>query len=259
MTIIDRITPGEVLGTAEALLASVAHPDAPYLMALIDHSLKPDLDLLKRWPGPLPAIFNLTGHLSSDDTIAPLLLALPPRAQERPAVVAYLLRQCNGSPMFSLLSSKLPPDLLAEHLSTLTRVLLPPDGEAYVLRFADTRIAPALHRHLDHDQHEQIFGPFAQWGYLNREGKPATLPCGGRVGLPPEGPIKLTQTQFDALLRESRPDNFLPLLRENSPLFAQARPSQQYRQTSDWIARATAEAGEELDNAAYLSYCLSCL
>lgn len=262
MTTIDRIAPGDVLGTAEALLAGVNHAATPYLMALVDHALLPDLDLLKRWPGALPAVFNLTGHLSCDDTIAPLLLALPAKLQERPAAVAYLLRQCNGEPMFSLLAGKIPPDLVAEHLATLTKVCLPPDGQAYVLRFADTRIVPALHRHLDDAQRDQLFGPFTQWGYLSRDGQPVTLPGGGLEELPPEGPLKLAQAQFDALLRESQPDNFIPLLRQESGEFAQKLPSQQYRLTCEWIARATAEAaeaGEELNNAACLSYCLSCL
>lgn len=256
---IDRISPNDILGTAEALLAGVEHAAAPHLMALIDHSLSPKLELFQRWPGRLPAVFNLTGHLSSDDSIAPMLVALPTKIQDQPAAVAHLLRQCNGQPMFSLLASKIPPDQLAEHLTTLTSVLLPPDATAYLLRFADTRIVPALDRHLDESQRDQLFGPVDHWAHLGRDAKPVFIKGGGRSELPPEGPFELTQRQFDAFLQACQADNFIPILRENASQFASQRPSEQYRLTCEWIARATAEAGDDIDSAACLSYCLSCL
>lgn len=260
---IDRISPDHILGTAEALLAGVGHTTAPHLMVLVDHALLPDRDLFRRWPGRLPTVFNLTGHLSSDTSIAPLLLALPASLQEHPAAVAYLLRRCNGQPMFSLLAGKIPPDLVAEHLTTLTSVLLPPDATPYLLRFADTRIVPALDRHLDDRQRDQLFGPFTHWAYLGRDATPAFIRGGGRDGgqggLPAEGPIELTQAQCDALLRTCQADNFIPILRENAQHFADAPPSVQYRLTCEWIERATQAAGGSIDSGACLSYCLSCL
>lgn len=254
---IDRIAPNDILGAAEALLAGVEHATAPHLMALVDHALLPDLDLFGRWPGRIPAVFNLTGHLSSDDSIAPLLIALPEKIHERPAAIAYLLRRCNGQSMFSLLAGKIPPDQVAEHLTTLTRVLLPPDASPYLLRFADTRIVPALNRHLADDQREQLFGAFTHWAYLGRDARPTIIRGSGRSELPPEGPIELTSMQFDAFLRACLPDNFIPILREHSSRFGAEPPSVQYRQTCEWIALATAEAGGSIDSAASLSACLA--
>ena len=256
---IDRISQEEIHSTAQKLIADAESASSPYLMALIDHALIPESKLLKRWPGGRPVAFNLMSHLSADEHISHLLIPLPTEPEERLAAVAYLVKQCNSYPMFSLLASKLPPEVIADHLSTLTSVVLPLDSESYLLRFADTRIVPVLDRLLDLEQHDQLFGPFDQWAYIGRDGKAMLIKGKGLSDLPPAGPLELSEVQLEGFLSACMPDNFIPVLCENSSSFAKELPSLQYRLICHWTDIANEAAGGKAESAACLSYCLSCL
>jgi hypothetical protein len=79
------------------------------LMALIDHSLAPEVALLDGWPSGRPSAFNLLFHLSGvDERVPPLLVELPASTEGKRKAISYLLKKCNGRPMSSILSSPLP-------------------------------------------------------------------------------------------------------------------------------------------------------
>ena len=54
-----------------------------------------------------------------------------------------LMRHCRGRPMLSFICSPLPASTVREHWQNLLEIETE-DGESYLLRFADTRVLPAL-------------------------------------------------------------------------------------------------------------------
>jgi len=257
--IIDTIPATEIQAAAEQLFVELGSEQPLHLMALVDHLFRPTQHLLGRWPGGRPEVFNLIGHLSgAEEQISPLLLSLPSRYEERLSAAAYLRKQCNGYPMLSFLSSPLSPDVVAAQLATVTEILLPPDSESYLLRFADTRIIPELDRLLDAEQHMQLFGLLDHWAYVDRSGQWSIIKGSGQAASSAQRtPLHLSDAQFAGFLRACVPDNFIPTLRDNSTHFAELTPSVQHRLVCHWIESACEESGGLTDPSECLGYCMA--
>ena len=253
---IDKIPPGEIRITAERLFDEVDFPQDSHLTALIDHALAPDTALLDAWPGGRPSCFNLLHYLSgAEERVSPLLVELPTHRESRLEAIRYLLRKCNGQPMFSVLASPLSFVALVAHLAHFTQVHLPPDGGIYLLRFSDTRIAPTIARLLDPAQRSQMFGPLHRWAYLDRARNWTSLSGEGSTTIAGGPLLTLSEAQFDAFVHATLPDNFLAQLREEFPAFAELEPSGQHRLVCHWISQANEAAGGQAEPGECLAYC----
>lgn len=253
---IDKIPLANIRATTEAFFSEVSCPQDGTLAALIDHSLAPTIALLDAWPGGRPGAFNLLYHLSgAEERVSPILVELPASLEGRRQAIAYLLKQCNGHPMFSILASPLTFTQLAAHLAHFTQILLPPDGQEYLLRFADTRIVPTLVQALAPMQRRQMFGPIHFWIYLDREAKWTGILSEGTADIA-DGPLlALTEAQLDAFERATMPDGFIAQLCEEFPEFAETQPSARYRLVCHWINQADEAAGGRAEPGARLAYC----
>lgn len=253
---IDKIPLANIRTVTEAFFREVACPEDGTLAVLIDHSLAPAIALLDAWPNGRPGAFNLLHQLGGvEERVSPLLVELPASPEGRHQVIAYLLKQCNGRPMFSILVSPLTFTQLAAHLAHFTQIRLPSDDQKYLLRFADTRIVPTLVQVLSPAQRSQMFEPIHLWFYLDREAKWTGI-LGERTTAIADSPfLTLTQAQLDAFERATMPDNFIALLCEEFPEFATTQPSARHRLISHWISRADEAAGGRAEPGACLAYC----
>ncbi|MDR2014089.1 MAG: DUF4123 domain-containing protein [Azoarcus sp.] len=255
---IDKIPLEKIHKTAEGFsyFLKVSSPEGNTLAVLIDHSLAPDIPLLKSWPRGNPGGFNLIGHLSdARESVCPFLIELPTDQGELLQVVEYLIRQCNGQPMFSVLSSPLMLTQLTAHLIHFTQVILPPDNQTYLLRFGDTRIAPTIADILMPEQRRWMFGPITFWCYLDRESN-WTIGTGNGVPEIAGGPLlTLSEAQLDAFERATLPDSLTAQLLDEFPDFAATSPSARYYTICRWIAQADKAAGGHASSGECLTYC----
>lgn len=253
---IDKIPLADIRAVTEAFFLEVACPEDGTLAALIDHSLVPAIALLNAWPGGRPGAFNLLNHLSgAEERVSPLLVELPTSPEGQRQTIAYLLKQGNGRPMFSILASPLTFTQLAAHLAHFTQIRLSPDEQEYLLRFADTRIVPTVVQVLSPEQRSQMFGPIHFWLYLDREAKWTGIISEGTTDIA-DGPLlTLTQAQLDAFERATMPDNFIAQLSEEFPEFAATQPSARHRLVSHWISQADEAAGGGAEPGECLAYC----
>lgn len=253
---IDKIPLADIRAVTEAFFLEVACPKDGTLAALIDHSLVPAIALLNAWPGGRPGAFNLLNHLSgAEERVSPLLVELPTSPEGQRQTIAYLLKQGNGRPMFSILASPLTFTQLAAHLAHFTQIRLPPDEQEYLLRFADTRIVPTVVQVLSPAQRSQMFGPIHFWLYLDREAKWTGISSEGTTNIA-DGPLlTLTQAQLDAFERATMPDNFIAQLCEEFPGFAATQASARHRLVSHWISQANEAAGGRAEPGECLAYC----
>lgn len=257
---IDKIPLERIRDTTEKFFMEVACPEGSSLMALIDHSLAPEIALLDAWPGGRPSAFNLLFHQSgAEERVSPLLVELPTSTEGKRKAITYLLKKCNGQPMFSILSSPLTYTQLVGHLSHFTRIRLPPDEQEYLLRFADTRITPTIAHVFTPPQRSQMFGPIDFWLYLDREANWTGIIGEGTADMVGGPLLTLSSVQLDAFERATMPDNFIARLREEFPEFAATEPSARYRLVCHWISQADEAAGGRAEPGACLAYCKNSL
>lgn len=253
---IDKIPLGNIRAATEAFFLEVACPEDSTLVALIDHSLAPAIALLDAWPGGRPGAFNLLNHLSgAEERVSPLLVELPTNPEGRRRAIAYLLKQCNGRPMFSILASPLSFTQLVAHLAHFTQIRLPPDEQEYLLRFADTRIVPTVVQVLSPAQRSQMFGPIHFWLYLDREAKWTGILSEGTTDIASDSLLTLSEAQLDAFERATMPNNFIAQLCEEFPEFAATQPSARHRLVSHWISQADEAAGGRAESGECLATC----
>lgn len=253
---IDQIPLEQIHRATERFFSEVECPEGSRLMALIDHSLAPELALLDAWPSGRPSAFNLLFHLSgTEERASPLLVELPTSTEGKRKAIAYLLKKCNGQPMFSILASPLTFTQLVAHLSHFTQIRLPPDEQEYLLRFADTRIVPTLIHVLAPEQRSQMFGPLHFWLYLDREANWTGILGEGTTDIAGGPLLTLSEAQLDAFERATMPDNFIARLCEEFPEFSATQPSAQYRLVCHWINQADEAAGRRAEPGECLAYC----
>jgi hypothetical protein len=104
------------------------------------------------------------------------------------------------------------------------------DGTELLLRFADSRILPGLHRHLNDEQRAALFEPIERWWYLDRDDKLQAFPLEPCPSVQAAAlPLVLTQAQINALMDEAEPDTVLALLDKMFPdVVASLPPPQRY-------------------------------
>lgn len=217
---------------AGALLAPPSSDEAVYL--LVDCCFCPAVRRIAGWPElPQRSLFAEWANPEAD-AVAPHLLAIDP---ERDAcVVERIAHALDGRPALSVLHSRLALDQLAAHLTAYVVVLVDPDEQRFLLRFADTRVLPILVGGLDDTQRRQFLGPLRAWRYVGRDGRIATLAGGGDAAA--SGPLRLSAEQFASLVDASEADAILGTLRERAALPVGVAPAVTHQRALAALRRA---------------------
>lgn len=146
---------------------------------------------------------------------SPMLLRLD--AIERP-VLEHLLGFTDGLPMLSFLHSRDSLENLYRRLSGWCMV--DADGQAFVLRFPDTRRLPDVLHILTPQQLLQFCGPATLWHYRDRAARWESFTAADEVEVPPRfefGLHRLDGDQCAALIDASEPDQILARLLHLEP------------------------------------------
>lgn len=268
---ISRETPAAAV-TGHALAWTATHPDTPlHLYALVDAGLDRDTwQRLRRTGSDSRAL--LTSEASAIADFSPHLLHMGSATELAPKLVE-ILAQNHPTAAFTLLCSARTLTELHAHLVRFTEVKLPGNMEM-LLAFWDPAILGTLVGQPDDDslhvpgpvllphQLQALMWPLVAWWYCDREGRwhrvaaPAQAASAADT---PAQPCVLTQTQEDALVEASVPDQVLYHIELNRPsLFDEQLPHhKRYR-----FARAVIAAARKLglegmrDLANFVALCL---
>lgn len=230
----DDLIDAATAAAPSALLAQGAAGDACYL--LVDSAFCPALRRIPGWADRSKR--SLFADVRGDDLddVAPYLLAIDPAHDA--AFVDRVVQRTSGTPAVSAVYTPLSLDALAAHLASFVFVLVEPDNQKFVLRFADTRVLPQLVGALDERQRRLFLGPLREWRYVARDGRVACLSGGGeQMGSP--GPLLLSAGQFSFLVDASEPDAVLAELRSRDGIPGGLLPSIAHRRLVSELQHAT--------------------
>ncbi|MNX66125.1 hypothetical protein D3C86_972080 [compost metagenome] len=171
-------------------------------------------------------------------TVAPRLVPLQ-RDEDGQRMLRRALQHCSGRPMLSVLACRSSLQHLHMAWDPLHWVQTE-DGQALLLRFADTRVLPVLPRVLHPGQWALLVGPLEQWVHVSRDGLPALCEASS-VTAGPERQIALTNDQIGALIAAAEPDAMQDYMFEHLPdvMPEGTTPLQCYRWAADTHRLAT--------------------
>lgn len=192
------------------------------------------------------------GLYEGDDLLAisPCLLRLPPEIDASMALCEAVLRETARRPMLSLLHGARDTAALAAHLRAQMDAQASEDGEAFLVRFADTRCLPAWLGVLTAQQRARFVAGIDVWLAFDRSGTLVEMANGAQqdpVPSPDDAgkPYQLDATQMDALREAARIDTLIYHVRQRPESFGVlvATPSQAYECVRDaWAAHDGAAA-----------------
>jgi len=228
-------------------------PDGLYCYALVDDGF--DYQRRKIWQSKASwPLYHLQdwGELRE---VSPRLIELHPDNLQD---LQRLLRHCKGRPMLSFLTSQLSApavrDAWQRSLNATTE-----DGQWYVVRFADTRIAASLPQVLAAAAWQRLCEPVEQWLIIDRHSQLRALPMPPKT-LPPDAqdPWLLSTQEFTALMQAAQADVLADQLHEG---FSDLLPSSGavlhgwLQRTADLLAEHHIEdAPEQLTVAVAMCY-----
>jgi hypothetical protein len=142
------------------------------LYALVDAAFNEKAIPQYRKSNPIEQLTSLYAGTELDGLtdVSPCIVPLSSKGTLFDTKIKTLLRLANGKPMLSFLASSLDAQSLKEHFSPFLQVETE-DGQQFVLRFADTRILPALIATLRNEQQEAFLSPIVHWWSINRKGE----------------------------------------------------------------------------------------
>ena len=181
--------------------------------AAFDHDGRP-----LRWGGTSTRLYR-HGRLEALNALSPLLCQLSANdsitlKQE----LTTLIRHASGRPMLSFLQSQQSARELAQRLQNVLEVQTS-DGQAVVLRLADTRALPAMALAFQPKHWERVTREIDCWMLVNRRAKLESLrlPAKAAAEAPDDEPIVLSDAELSQLLSLGEPDALTQSLFENFP------------------------------------------
>jgi Domain of unknown function (DUF4123) len=129
------------------------------------------------WQPQTVSIYQADGNLAALKEVSPYLVALPkPDQIDFEKTMRKLLRHCNGRPMLSFLACRTDALALRAQWQNCLMLKMQDDGEPYLLRFADTRVLPALATLPSKAIWQTLTQNLKQWIVINRAGELVALP-----------------------------------------------------------------------------------
>ena len=154
------------------------------------------------------------GRWAALSHVAPTLFTLAAKEDETlERQLKRLLYHCHGRPMLSLLASTWPAKKLIEFWQALLEVNTE-DQDSYLLRFADTRVLPAIANELA--IWKRLAAPIGAWCTMGRDGQPLALtpPATPVYG---DDPLTIDNACLSRLLQASQADAMADYAHEYFP------------------------------------------
>lgn len=202
----------------ESLLSAL--PDAD-VYALIDNAF--DTDFARRLHARFPTLQSQSLYAGRYDApglaeIAPSVVRIPDNKIERRAFLEVALGETSGNPMLSFLHSSVSTCPPYTHLIYQMKAV-DPEGEAFIVRFADTRALELLLQVFDDTQRARFLGAL-QWWYFRRDGSLQRVSHAGEgAPEPTDAPYVFTREQMGRVDALARPDGVLRLIQTNAHWF----------------------------------------
>lgn len=153
------------------------------------------------------------GHLANLAEVSPLLISLSRDVKQLGHELLRLLLHCNGRPMLSFIRSPLSSEEVREQWQSVLEIETG-DAQAFVLRFADTRVLPALSG--TGELWQRVAGRIAEWQIIGRAGnlERVALPEVSSTG---DARIRITDKMLEHLLKSGEADVLASVLDEHFP------------------------------------------
>jgi hypothetical protein len=133
----------------------------------------------KRFPRPrnTVAVYQADGAMGALARVSPLIVELPnPEDARFNSLIRPLLRHCNGRPMLSFIASRESASEISARWQHCLMLQTDGEGEPYLLRFADTRVQPALATLPNKELWHVLTKAVTQWLAIERTGALRPLP-----------------------------------------------------------------------------------
>ncbi|CAJ0681951.1 DUF4123 domain-containing protein [Ralstonia mannitolilytica] len=204
----------------DGLLQTIdAAPDAHWFAlvdGVFDYGRKPFAAPVQSYP-----LYGATSTLHELLPASPYLLPLNQRAgTDLRGTVKALGSHCQGRPMLSFVASWQPAEQLVRLWQPCLQPVVAEDGSRYLLRFADTRVLPALPGAINPSAWSQLSAPLLHWCYVNRAGELETLWLADSHAEPATYQIEqivLPQDDIDRMVDAAMPDAILDLIDRQAP------------------------------------------
>jgi Domain of unknown function (DUF4123) len=142
---------------------------AAHWFALVDGAFDDGRRSLS-WHLPVTPIYN-AAPLDKLKALSPYLAALPaPQEADFGKYVGQLVRHCNGRPMLSFIACAVDADELCEQWQRCLTLVPEGGDDPYLLRFADTRVLPALPTLPNQNLWRTLTETVTHWSVVHRTG-----------------------------------------------------------------------------------------
>lgn len=166
-------------------------------------------------PNERHALYDYDG-MSDLLAASPFLMALTTHDEDRLQLeLAALLRHRKERPMLSFIGTSSPSSAVNEKFRLFTNAVTDDDQE-FLLRFADTRVLPALPGALRPAYWDGMTCLLADWIVIDRAGKLQELPLRANR-TPCKDKFRLSSAEFAALVTNGEPDAIIDVIAESNP------------------------------------------
>ena len=204
----------------DGLLQTIEAASDVHWFALVDgvfdHDRKPFASSVPKVP-----LYGQTGSLYELLPVSPYLLQLDRHAgASLRDLVTRVGAHCQGRPMLSFVASWQPADELVRVWQPCLQPVIEEDGSRYLLRFADTRVLPALPGAMNPAAWAQLTAPLMHWCYVDREGALQTLWLSESHVEPARyqsAQLVLSMSDIDRMVDAAMPDAIVDLMERMSP------------------------------------------
>ena len=239
-------SPGVPAEIAGAIAAFSRENPALRVYALIDcaHDEKFFASTYRR-----PAIKrSLYGQTSLDSLggLAPFLLQAPTQGERLLSWLQDIFAICGQRPMLSIMCTELDIDALSRHMRPYL-VAITEDTVQWPVRWADTRVLPALLAALTASQREHLLSPVYGWWAVDRNGNSVAWEGGQNARPEPAGfdQLPLPDAAFASLVEQAEPDAILAAIDDTQPdVLRSLSPAQCHARVASQLKVASAHGIE---------------
>lgn len=211
------VDPYEHVAVRDAMLLKISASPAARWFALIDRGFEHGLKHFGA-KGENEYCLYRHGRLERLAEVSPCLVSLSNFSPERLKVfLGSLLFHCRTRPMLSFIQSGRTGEEIADGWQAFLEVETD-DAQRFLLRFADTRVLPALAR-CTKAIWDGLSNGLEEWLIVNRTGEMEALPLmkTGTVSLGNTGKAVIDSKEFACLLESGLPDALADQLHEHFP------------------------------------------
>lgn len=197
----------------DALLAQVSSASpSDHWFAILDSAFDHKGKRLRWFNKNLFEVYH-QGHLAGLAHVSPILIPLQHESKRLEQELMRLLAHCRGRPMLSFIRSKLSAEAIRKQWQSILEIETE-DAQTFVLRFADTRVLPALIE--IGEVWQRVAGVIAEWQIIGRNGDLVALEL-PRAPDTNNAPLRIDDKALAQLLKSGEADALANVLDEHFP------------------------------------------